>query len=262
MFSCNQLSRNPLVMSLIGLLSLVFMGCSGSLQESKLSLNEARVVYAAKPSQWKKREWTYRTAKLLRAGVPLEGEEFEKLVAMSEPEIIDQLMQDSRFADAVLDFNMYFIGVKTDSLRDQNDQYISANFGDLSDYPTAIESALNVMKDGDYLALMQRKAPMYRLPLPAFRTEIFKKTRAELIAEFSANYEKLIAEAEANPTQDFTEFCMKHGNEISPRTAFPTFVVPIGPLFWAILGPPILSMCRRLVAMSLAARRKRGWPPG
>jgi hypothetical protein len=69
-------------------------------------------------SLWEKRWWIDKTAKLLRAGEGIgPDDDVEALLKMSEEEVARHFMNDPRFGDALLDFNMYFMGFKADDIK-------------------------------------------------------------------------------------------------------------------------------------------------
>ena len=68
---------------------------------------------------WQKRWWIEKTARLLRGGYGLgPNDDINALLALPEEEIARRFMNDIRFGDTILDFNMYFLGFKTDDLKD------------------------------------------------------------------------------------------------------------------------------------------------
>src|SRR5262245_51798337 len=78
------------------------------------------LVRVSGPAQslWEKRWWIDKTAKLLRAGEGIgPDDDIEALLKMSEEEIARHFMNDARFGDALLDFNMYFMGFKADDIK-------------------------------------------------------------------------------------------------------------------------------------------------
>src|SRR5262245_1421119 len=87
---------------------------------------------AARPQSdevlWQKRWWIEKTARILRGGYGLgPADDINALLALPEEEIARRFMNDIRFGDTILDFNMYFLGFKTDDLKD-DDFYKRAAF--------------------------------------------------------------------------------------------------------------------------------------
>ena len=96
---------------------------------------------------------------------------------MSEADIITKLMSDRRMGNMVLDFNLYFLGYRLDSLWYGNGAYNNIVF----DFPAAIESARQVNVGGDYLTLF---AVSMRRPISDIRTESAGQTiRASRISK-------------------------------------------------------------------------------
>jgi hypothetical protein len=105
--------------------------------------------------------WIEKAARALRAGHGLAaGEELAPYLRMSREEVLASLMADSRFADTVLDFNLYHLGLKPDRLREASGHYNPMIFS----APQAISSARAVLSKGDYFELFRLSHPLY---LPA-----------------------------------------------------------------------------------------------
>jgi hypothetical protein len=127
---------------------------------------------AAKPeiwsdASWEKRWWIDKTARLLRAGDGLSPtDDIGRLETMSKEEIARGFMRDQRFGDTVLDFNMYFLGFKVDSLK--IDGVYSHN---AYDFANAISSAKAVLEGGDYLKLFDLEGEYYMAPLTMIPSE-------------------------------------------------------------------------------------------
>ncbi|NJM34651.1 MAG: hypothetical protein HC850_08005 [Rhodomicrobium sp.] len=122
---------------------------------------------AAARSSWEKRWWIDKTARLLRAGDGLgPADDIQRLEAMPEAEIARSFMKDERFGDAVLDFNMYFLGFKVDGLK--VDGVYSHN---AYDFANAIGSAKAVLDGGDYLKLFDLEGDYYMAPLTMVPSE-------------------------------------------------------------------------------------------
>ena len=112
-------------------------------------------------SEWDKRWWIEKTARLLRNGEGLgPNDDIERLSKLSKQEIARAFMADERFGDTVLDFNMFFMGFKIDSLK-VDGVYASSAF----DFANAINSAKALQDDGDYLKLFDLEGDYYLAPL-------------------------------------------------------------------------------------------------
>ena len=69
-------------------------------------------------------------------------------------------MRDKRFGDAVLDFNLFFLGFKSDHLKIDG-AYDRTVFG----FPNAVAAAQELLKGGDYFKLFDLEGPFYMAPL-------------------------------------------------------------------------------------------------
>ena len=113
-------------------------------------------------SEWDKRWWIEKTARLLRGGERHRPERRHRTGCRScrKEEVVREFMRDERFGDTVLDFNMYFLGFKIDSLKIDG-MYASSAF----DFANAINSAKELLDDGDYLKLFDLEGDYYLAPL-------------------------------------------------------------------------------------------------
>ncbi len=84
----------------------------------------------------------------------------DRLSKLPKEEVVREFMRDERFGDTVLDFNMYFMGFKIDSLKIDG-MYASSAF----DFANAINSAKELLYDGDYLKLFDLEGDYYFAPL-------------------------------------------------------------------------------------------------
>jgi hypothetical protein len=121
---------------------------------------------AARPQSdealWQKRWWIEKTARILRGGYGLgPGDDINALLALPEEEIARRFMSDVRFGDTILDFNMYFLGFKTDDLKDDG-VYKRPAF----DFSNAVAAAQALLAGGDYLKLFDLEGPFFMPPLP------------------------------------------------------------------------------------------------
>ncbi len=109
-------------------------------------------------SDWARRQYLEKVAHALRGGGGLQEKDYAfPLMVMSNEQVVEHFMRDERFTDTVLDFNLYFLGLKRNSVR--------GAFGELNFEALvsrrAIHSALEVAQGGDYLTLLGSDHPMY-----------------------------------------------------------------------------------------------------
>jgi len=71
-----------------------------------------------------------------------------------------RLMDDPRFGDTILDFNLYFLGFKLNSLKNDG-VYDRGAF----DVPNAVAAAKAMLEGGDYLVLFDLEGPYFMPPL-------------------------------------------------------------------------------------------------
>jgi len=138
---------------------------------------------AARPQSdealWQKRWWIEKTARILRGGYGLgPGEDINALLALPEDEIARRFMSDVRFGDTILDFNMYFLGFKTDDLKDDG-AYKRTAF----DFSNAVAAAQALLTGGDYLKLFDLEGPFFMPPLPTVADDPPAKEDAGLSLE-------------------------------------------------------------------------------
>ncbi len=113
------------------------------------------------------RWWLDKTVRLLRGGEGLRpGENIDELLALPKEQVVDRLSREPRFANMALDFNIYFLGYKQDAIR-SNGEFSQRVYN----FPSAIESAREVLANGDYLRLLDLAMPAYVSPARIFREE-------------------------------------------------------------------------------------------
>lgn len=150
-------------------------------------------------SEWDKRWWIDKTARLLRGGEGIgPNDDLDRLANLSKEEVAREFMEDERFGDTVLDFNMYFMGFKNDSLK-VDGMYTSSSF----DFANAISSAQALVQGGDYLKLFDLEGDYYLAPLtmtpseeklePADAKLTPKQLREKAAAEIRQYIHELIA---------------------------------------------------------------------
>jgi hypothetical protein len=166
-------------------------------------------------SLWEKRWWIDKTAKLLRAGEGIgPDDDMEALLQMSEEEVARHFMNDPRFGDAVLDFNMYFMGFKADDIKTDG-AYNSHAF----DFANAISASQALLSDGDYFKLFDLEGSLFMAPLRAEPAEedmlpgdaglTATQLRRKAVGELQAIFNELGALAKAQLSTDGQELCRR-----------------------------------------------------
>ncbi|MEI8025963.1 MAG: hypothetical protein WCI18_06420 [Pseudomonadota bacterium] len=130
---------------------IFFTGCTRS--ESSIKNTD--------PEFWAKRAWLEKASRALRFGDGVSpSEDVDSLMSKSKEQIIDIFMQDKRFMDTVVDFNLFFLGLKDKSffytMPDGARTYIGV---DLS--PHAFTAARAVWEGKDYFSLFDLNQPLY-----------------------------------------------------------------------------------------------------
>jgi hypothetical protein len=138
------------------LIAMVAISCSTN--ESRLS------EHTAAGDQWAKRAWLDKTARVLRYGEGISpADDVESLMALDREAIVDRLMNDPRFLDTTLDFNLFFLGFKPPKLWVRN--VFPPNERRYADevlaFPQVISAARAVGSDGDYFSLFDYEQPVY-----------------------------------------------------------------------------------------------------
>ncbi len=111
-------------------------------------------------SAWEKRSWLIKVSKLLRAGKELSRAELNLWEGKTTEEYLEYLLSLPEFGDSILDFNLFFLGFRGDSIR--NPATGKLEFEVLGN---AVDSAVQVSQDGNYLSLFEYNHPFYMLAL-------------------------------------------------------------------------------------------------
>lgn len=155
--------------------------------------------------------WVQRVARVLRGGKSLRDPQLIKdLAAKSDGDVIDYLLEQPEFADTALDFNLHFLGFRRDHIRDLDGELSETVY----DFPSAISSAREVLKNGDYLKLLEFQQPLYhgRLKPPVMLEGVDKSIgleamRARHFALIQDGIGAQIAFLEAHPETTIGEAC-------------------------------------------------------
>lgn len=161
---------------------------------------------------WEKRWWLEKTVRKLRGGEGLlPSEDADALLRLSKEQIVAKLMEDPRFADMVLDFNMYFLGFKVDQVKAQG-RYDGLVYS----FPAAITSARETFNDGDYFRFFDLMAEPYMEPLSIYSRSPGEQnmTPAEVIraraVDSQARLQTLIDFAEKDPAATSEAVCQRY----------------------------------------------------
>jgi hypothetical protein len=139
------------------------------LLDSKASWAEKRAYFLAttlESPDWHKHWWIEKTARLLRGGAGIgPGDDVTGMMKLGEAQIIRQFMADDRFGDTLLDFNMYFLGFKNNSLLNKDPSTNAKYSPGAFDLANAVTAAQEGIKGGDYFKLFDLLGPTYPAPL-------------------------------------------------------------------------------------------------
>jgi hypothetical protein len=164
---------------------------------------------------WQKRWWIEKTARLLRGGEGLgPDDDIDALLKLSEEEIARRFMSDPRFGDAILDFNLYFLGFKVDDLKSEG-IYKRHAF----DFANAVASAQALLTDGDYFKLFDFEGDFFMAPLrstphedPPLPDDVGlspEQMRKKAVGEMQAVFAELIAFATTPKPPSRQELCRR-----------------------------------------------------
>ena len=114
--------------------------------------------------QW----WIEKTVRLLRAGKGVStADELQKFTAMTDDEIIDQLLAEKTFSTVAFDFNLFYLGYKSDSLRFVSPHdyltFFPAVF--LLQHAVALEGARRITNGDEFFGMLDWNIPEPRLPM-------------------------------------------------------------------------------------------------
>ena len=166
-------------------------------------------------TDWEKKHWISKAARKLLGGADLDPSTRSAWTGKSREEIVRTLLSDSRFGETVLDFNLYFLGFKRDSLKDPSGMLAPG----LYDFPQAINSAKNVLECGDYFSLFELRQPIYIFPpTPASSSEPnpLKPPPDELRAQFVDGLNYYIEKIEGHEDANLAELC-NHYTQSAPH---------------------------------------------
>jgi hypothetical protein len=193
----------------------------------------------ATDSDWAHRWWVQKTVRALRAGKGfLPTEDPETFVTLDPKALVEHLVHAPEFADAVLNFNLHFLGFPVDAIRYENGNYTNALFS----VPHAITSAKAFLQmNGDYFSLLQIAQPLYFAPLsrppnldPGDPLLDSITLRNKNMALWLSRLDGVIALASQTPTPTLQQVCAKYQQD--SNTVF-TLYLPGDFVRLALLSP-------------------------
>lgn len=177
--------------------------------------------------------WISKAARILRYGKTLgPTDPTHELQNMSQDQVLDWLMRDPAFMDAVADFEMYFFGIQEAPLFtiDANGNRVYAYH--LLESPSIFMSALETYKDGDFFKMLdlQPEIPFGVNQNPDKTYDIFRfseekqnpisgdlpwaEQRRRVLEFYINRYKKFLTWLDANPNAILSEKCTHHGQMI------------------------------------------------
>lgn len=128
-----------------------------------------------------------KASKLLRYGkIPTETE-MARWLSLDIPEVLNEMTSDPVFPTSVLDFNLYFLGARPQSIRMYNDRWQAMAFHDrVYENPSAIHAAKEVAHDGNFFSLLEFDQPLYLAPIA--RAEDEPRGEEDIRAVFDKGY--------------------------------------------------------------------------
>jgi hypothetical protein len=115
-------------------------------------------------SDWHEMWWLNKTSRALRGGSGLQPNENPvELLKLGHRGVVERFMNDQRFADSILGFNLFFLGFRQDEVRTEKNLYQDIVY----ELPGAIAASRAVLEEkSDYFDLFNLAQPIYLGPLP------------------------------------------------------------------------------------------------
>ncbi len=214
---------------LAGILLIFSSACSNTVSgtrvdspksKSRWSLTQDRLEAVPGSPDWAKKTWILKVSRALRAGAGLRPDEkLDDLVKLEDSQIVDHFLNDPQFLESVLDFNLHWLGFKSNIYR-RPDGMLNM---DLVTFANAVQSVKEVAKQGDYLKILDLRPPVFMEPLSEPRREDADKEvpaeplRARYFQKILDTGDELIAMAEANPSESVPDFCKRIANKLGEQ---------------------------------------------
>lgn len=115
--------------------------------------------------------WLAKASRKLRFGATLDAEDQKRFAGMPKAQVVEAMMRDTRFADTVLDFNLFFVGQSINQLKTAYRPPNAPDYSGMYQYdpqifelPQTIAGARAVMDGGDYFEFMSATPTVYVNP--------------------------------------------------------------------------------------------------
>ncbi len=157
---------------------------------SALASTDCPLIGGVMQGQFERMRWLDKAARELRGGRGLTDDCLTlDLLKKTDGEIVDYLLAQPEFADTALDFNLHFLGFRRDYVRETSGEINPSIF----DFPSALNSAREVLRGGDFFKLLEFEQPLF---LPPLRTAFPKSPGDELLPP-EENRQKHFAQIQA-----------------------------------------------------------------
>ncbi len=163
-----------------------------------------------KQDEFTKKVWISKAARLLKMNPEVDlARKDSLLLTQTRPEIIQNFMNRTSFGDFVLDFNRYFLGLKPDRLKNNQNNYID----DIYSLSSTIKSAQETVKCGNYEALFDWQQEYYLPPLssPQNRNPAELKNedqlRKEIVEDIYDGWDQQIQRVNTLSMNEKEKFC-------------------------------------------------------
>ena len=214
----NLLVATPLVLAAIS---------CGKKNESNKTAKQPTPSFSLWLDDADKQRWIDKLSRTLRNGKETTAEE-SFLQLKPESDIVDYMMEDPAFVMSVLDFNTHFLGFRSEKLKLPDSsvgasEFFADNAAFYSTYSSAVESAMNVAQDGDFLSILDMGSSVFVPPLKSgviyfgdFKYD-FDETRRMLFASQDIAITKLVEIS--NGSKDPELFC-QHKRDLFNSISF------------------------------------------
>jgi hypothetical protein len=168
--------------------------------------DEATDEGAAFATEFDKVEWLEKAAKMLRNGDGLgPDDDVHALSAMSKSEVVDLWMKDPRFGDAVLAFNLYYLGRGIDQVKTPRAEGGFNYDSRIFEFPQAVMAAKSVLEGGNYFSLYEGNPSFIAPSNPALApTAAEDSERARVLADMDAAIARVEVDR-ASACEQFTQ---------------------------------------------------------